>query len=267
VQKATADIGDASVLPRESSSGGGPVARTPIGTAKGPRAPPQPSQPLGERLGRMKASSLDAIGSGGDRKYGEATIDPDESSVLTRQPRRVTPLGMELRGSDIQANVPTISLTDDIGEQDPGSRDNHPLPGCRIELFDRPEQSAQSPCVVVHADDPDLRQGDRSGMAFPKADEVITVPVLLVAQTETVAAPTLPLGFRKANLSLSTFCMCAKGPTKVDGGLLEDLCADLVPPWKSGHLLGDGPVRGDGEPATGPFASLPGVERLDQVKA
>jgi hypothetical protein len=168
VQKATADVGDAGELPRESSSGGGPVTRTPIGTGKGPRAPPQPSQPLDERLGRMKASGLDAIGSGGDREDGEATIDPDESSMLTRQPRRVTPLGMELGGSDIQANVPTISVTDDIGEQDPGPRDDHPLPGFRIELFNRPQQSAQPPCVVVHADDPNLRQGDRIGDGLPQ---------------------------------------------------------------------------------------------------
>jgi hypothetical protein len=49
----------------------------------------------------MKASGLDAIGSGGDRKDGKATIDPDESSRLTRQTRRVTPLGMELGGPDI----------------------------------------------------------------------------------------------------------------------------------------------------------------------
>jgi hypothetical protein len=67
----------------------------------------------------------------------------------------VTPLGMELGGSDIQADVPTISLTDDSGEQDPGPRDDHPLPGCRVELFDWPQEPAQSPCVVVHRSNPD----------------------------------------------------------------------------------------------------------------
>jgi hypothetical protein len=83
-------------------------------------------------------------------------------------------------------------------------------------------------------------------MALPDSEKV-SLPLVLVAQPESVAAAALALAARKADSTtgkspLLSARVGGQGVTKVDCGLLEYLCADRVPPGKSSHLLGDGAV-------------------------
>jgi hypothetical protein len=166
----------------------------------------------------------------------------------------VAPLGVVVRGFDIQAHIPSVASPADGGEQDSGARRDDYLTRARIEAFGRTEQSSQPPGVVVHADRPDLRHGDRPRMTFPDADQVTAISVLLVAQTEAVATASLAPVSGKTHPPVPALGVCRERPPEVDGGFLEHLRGDLMPPGKPGHLLGGCAIRRDYE--TRPALSL-----------
>jgi hypothetical protein len=103
-------------------------------------------------------------------------------------------------------------------------------------------------------------------MTFPDADQVTAISVLLVAQTEAVATASLAPVSGETHRPVPAFGVCRERPPEVDGGFLEHLRGDLMPPGKPGHLLGGCAIRRDDENAAGALADLPGVEGLDQVK-
>jgi hypothetical protein len=172
---------------------------------------------------------------------------------------------------DVEADIPAGTAPSDGGEEDLGSWSHLLLPSGWVDLGPRPEELAKPSGVVVHPNPTDGGQGDRPERAVPNTDQVAT-RLALVPQAETVAAATFALAPGKAE---STAAVCAllspavggQRTTEVDRGLLEYLRGDLLPPGKSGHLLGDDAICGDDEHPASFLTPLPSIEGVDEVVA
>jgi len=174
---------------------------------------------------------------------------------------------MQVRGLDVEADIPAGAVPADRGEQDLGTWRHHRLPGTWGELGDRAEQPPQPAGVVVDANDADGRQGHRAGMVLTDPDRAPAAFALLVAEPEAV--PTAPFAFppREADPNpMRVGVVVAVGgecPTKIYRGLLEYLGGDLMAPSKAGHLLGDGAVWCGDEDTSSGLTPLPCIERID----
>jgi hypothetical protein len=155
-----------------------------------------------------------------------------------------------------------------VPSEDLRARRDDRLAGQRVELLDWPKQPPQPPGVIVDAESPDTRQGNRAGMTLPDPDREGPAPGLLVAQPEAVAAASLVPASREADpvaLALASLRVPVggKGAAAIHGGLLEHLRADLVPPCKPSHLQGSRPlgVTRSTRPAASLFRALKALMR------
>jgi hypothetical protein len=183
----------------------------------------------------------------------------------------MTAVGVEVRSVDVEADIPADAMPANCGEQDSRPGRDDWLAAVRVDLTDGAKQSSQTACVIVDSDRADGRQGHRAGVAFADPDAEATSPALSIAQPEAIAAASLTLESREAGLA--TFALAVlrlgvggKGPTEVDGSLLEHLCGDLLLPGQACHVLGDRPVARDDEDAPGFLRPLPGIECVDEVE-
>jgi hypothetical protein len=97
--------------------------------------------------------------------------------------------------------------------------------------------------------------------------DAATAARILVTETEAVAAMALALSSREADAAAAALGVSSKPSTKVDGGFFEHLGGDLRSPGEPGHLFRGSSIRSNDEDATGALASLPPIERLDQIEA
>jgi hypothetical protein len=183
----------------------------------------------------------------------------------------VTPAWVEVRCKDREADIPSVSVTDDRCEQHLCSRWQGPLSETRIDLLDGPKQPPNGAGVVVHADGPDGRQRDRTRMSVTYPNRAGPVLANLVPEPEAVAAAAFPLRLRETDPARWPFAgvRTSEGGERtpeIDSSLLEDLGGDLMPPGEPGHLLCDRPINSHDEDAAGILTSLPGIEGVDQVE-
>jgi hypothetical protein len=61
--------------------------------------------------------------------------------------------------------------------------------------------------------------------------------------------------------------MSSEPSAQIDGGFLEYLSGDLLPPREPGDVLGGRPVWSDNEDSASTLAGLPVVAGVDQVEA
>jgi hypothetical protein len=106
---------------------------------------------------------------------------------------------------------------------------------------------------------------------LPDANQLSPVRLRPVPQSEAVAASASSLPPGKADRWTSAgavpgVAIGGKGAPEVDRGLLEDLRRDLTAPREARDALGDRPINGHDEDAASVLASLPGVERVDEVE-
>jgi hypothetical protein len=85
-------------------------------------------------------------------------------------------------------------------------------------------------------------------MAFADPDAEGTSSALSIVQPKAVAAASLALESREAGLAIFALAVLrlgvgGKGPTEVDGSLLEHLCGDLLPPGQAVACLVTVPSR------------------------
>jgi hypothetical protein len=88
---------------------------------------------------------------------------------------------------------------------------------------------------------PILSQRHRPGMSFPDADCMAAAWILLVPNTKALAVPSFALGSREADLT-TTLGVSTESSAKIDGGFLEHLSRDLLPPREPGDVLGGRPI-------------------------
>jgi hypothetical protein len=141
-----------------------------------------------------------------------------------------------------------------------------------MHVFNGAQQAPQPAGVVVDPDPPDGGERYRARVVISNPDQVTTALVLLVAQTEAVAATAFALANGETNLSALPraglrVMVGSKGTAEIDGGLLEHLRGDLVSPDKPGDLLRGRSIRGDDEQTARVLALLPDVERVDEVES
>jgi hypothetical protein len=149
----------------------------------------------------------------------------------------MTTVGMEVRGFDIEADEPAVTLPSNRCEKDPGARaQSWPLYR-GLRLLDRAKKSPQPPGVVVHPDLADDRQYNCSRMPFGDPDVAPSAPADPVAQAEAVTAAALP--FRRweadsVSLEANALRLRIGGQSapKVDGCLFEHLRRDFASPPK-----------------------------------
>jgi hypothetical protein len=115
------------------------------------------------------------------------------------------------------------------------------LTGAWVEPLNGTEHPPQPPGVVMHPNGPDPRQRNRPGMSFPDADCIAAAWILLVPKTKALAVPSFALGSREADLT-TTLRVSSEPSAKIDGGFLEHLSGDLLPPREPGDVLGGRPV-------------------------
>ena len=159
----------------------------------------------------------------------------------------------------------------DGGGQDVGPGRHDRLPGVGVSLCDRTEQPPQPAGVIVNPDRADPRQSHRAGTDLTNPDTAAAALALVVAEPEAVMAASLALAPRKAHpLPLAAarpgLGIGGERPTEIDGGLLEHLGSDFMPPGKASHPLGAVAIGGDDEDTPGVLCLLPGIERVDQVE-
>jgi hypothetical protein len=103
-------------------------------------------------------------------------------------------------------------------------------------------------------------------MSFPDADCIAAAWILLVPKTKALAVPSFTLGSWEADLT-TALRISSEPSAQIDGGFLEYLSGDLLPPREPGDVLCGRPVWSDSEDPAGAFAGLPVVEGVDQVEA
>ena len=266
MKEASADVGDAMVLPSQRTNGFRPVSGTPPGARERPGTLPQPAVPASQRSRSGEAADLGAIGAGNDGEGGKSTVDPDEPPNLTLRWLPVAAAGMEVRSLDVQVYIPSVSSPRDRRGQDSRGRSDNGPAGAYVEVLDGTEHPTQPPGVLMHPNRSDLRQRHRSGMTLAYTDAA-TAARILVTETEAVAAMALALSSREADAAAAALGVSSKPSTKVDGGFFEHLGGDLRSPGEPGHLFRGSSIRSNDEDATGALASLPPIERLDQIEA
>jgi hypothetical protein len=191
MQEVSADVGDARVLSSQPSDGFGTVSGTALGARDGLRAPLYSAEPARQRLRGMEPADLETVGGCGNSKGGKAAVDPHEA-VIAACGREMTTVGMEVRGFNIEADEPAVTVPSNRCEKDPGARrQSRPLYR-GLRLLDRAEKSPQPPGVVVHPDLADDRQDYCPRMPFGDPDVAPSAPADPVAQAEAVTAAALP---------------------------------------------------------------------------
>jgi hypothetical protein len=157
------------------------------------------------------------------------------------------------------------------GEQDLGARREDHLAGVGVNVVDWADQPPQPAGIFMHPNRADPRQGHRASVSPTNPDASPAGPAVgLVAQPEAVATAPLALSPREAGPALP-FAVLGPGvggqrPAEVDGGLLEHLCGDLVPPLQAQHMLGDCAISGNDEHPACVLGLLPTIECVDQVE-
>jgi hypothetical protein len=108
-------------------------------------------------------------------------------------------------------------------------------------------------------------------MALPDPYQRGAILACFVAKPKAVAASAFSFASREADaptLAIAALCLLVgcQGSAKVDGCLLEHLCAHLMAPYQARHLLCDDTARGSDEDASSGLVTLPRVEGIDQVE-
>jgi hypothetical protein len=178
----------------------------------------------------------------------------------------VTKSAVVVRGLNVQAHKPSVTSPHDAGGQDSGARRHHHVAGARMAAFDGTQKPPQPPGIVVHADDPNLRQGNCPETTLPHTDPVTATSILLVAETKAVAIASLALASREAHPLAPALRVSIERPAKINGCLLKHLGGNLLTPRQPGHLFGCSPTWSDNEHASCALAGLPCVEGVDQVE-
>jgi hypothetical protein len=129
MEEASANVGNAVVLPGQRANGFQPVSRTPLSARERVRTPPQPATPASQRSRSTEAADLDAVGVSNNRKDGKARIYPDEPPTLARRSLRMAQAMMVVRGLKVQAHIPSVNSPRDSRGHNSGARSHDGLTG------------------------------------------------------------------------------------------------------------------------------------------
>jgi len=170
-----------------------------------------------------------------------------------------------------ETDVPPVCMTDDGCEHDPGSRFGELPSSGDVKVSRRTKHPTQA-ASIMHSNDPDVRQGHRTGITVADSNLAVAILAEPVAKSEAVSATSLFLWLREADATPIPFvnlpiAVGGKSAAEVDSSLLEDLRRHLVPPSEPSHLLRGRPVTSNDKDSAGCFTSLPCVEAIDEIEA